>query len=85
MNADRRGFGEKFKRQQGKSGAFGRSLFETAFFKHKVPPAYSRADENARSLTAVGMTTILEEVKRGIDRLKLVGMMTIFESKRRAR
>jgi hypothetical protein len=24
---------------------------------HKVPPAYSRAEESARSLTAVGMTT----------------------------
>jgi hypothetical protein len=54
MNADQRGFGEKIK---GKSGAFGRSLFKgflellcNTFSKQKVPPAYSRADENARSL-----------------------------------
>jgi hypothetical protein len=24
--------------------------------KHKVPPAYERAEDNARSLTALGMT-----------------------------
>jgi len=32
MNADRRGFGDKFKRQLGKKWAFGRSLFR-AFFE----------------------------------------------------
>jgi hypothetical protein len=30
--------------------------------QHKVPPAYSHADENACSLTAVGMTIFRTEL-----------------------
>jgi hypothetical protein len=61
---------------------FVQGVFER-FFKQKVPPAYSRADENARSLTAVGMTTILDELKAR-DRLKPIAMMTIFKKSKNA-
>jgi len=43
MNADKRRLGNKFKRQQGKKwGSW--TFFLKRFLKHKVPPAYSRAD-----------------------------------------
>jgi hypothetical protein len=41
--------------------------------KHKIPPAYSRADDGARSLTALGMTDLrkLHAVLLRLPRVKL--------------
>jgi hypothetical protein len=65
MNTARLGFGDKFKRQQGKKWGFWTFFLKRFFLKQKVPPAYSRAGENARSLTAVGMTTISKSKSAG--------------------
>jgi hypothetical protein len=83
MNTARRGFGEKFKRQQGKKRGFW-TFFLKRFFlnKRSLRPTRSLVRTRAR-LTAVGMTTILYELKTR-DRLKPGGMMTIFEKSKSA-